>query len=66
VNVIPDECEEILVNNMIEDDASLVLDECDLEPEADTPTNRIQEMKNLLQSAPWSDFAKSKGVWQLR
>ena len=63
-NGLPDpvDCEETLVNNMLEDDASLVLNECAIEYTDKSQTSRIQEMKDLLQSAPWSDFLTSKGV----
>lgn len=64
-----EECEESLVNNMLADDASLVLKECPV-PDDDgevtattTATTKIQDMKHLLLSAPWSDFVKSPAVW---
>lgn len=58
-----DNCEEALVNNMIEDDASLVLNECAIESVGESPANIIDDMKALLQSAPWGDFVRSPGVW---
>lgn len=70
------DCKEILVNNMIEDDASLVLNECPV-PDNDevnttttamtttTALSNVQGVKTLLLSAPWSDFIKSPGVWAM-
>ncbi|KAL7529521.1 hypothetical protein ACHAWF_003012 [Thalassiosira exigua] len=55
-------CEETLVNGMVEDDASLVLHECAIDPDADE-TSKLGDVKALLQSAPWSDFVRSPGVW---
>jgi len=71
-----EDCEEILVNTMIEDDASLVLNECPVpdDAEANTTTTtsaaatasaHFQGAKTLLLSAPWSDFVKSPGVWAM-
>lgn len=64
-----EDCEETLVNNMVEDDASLVLNECKLEPNsADAGASfdgasRIQQFQSLFRSAPWSSFLTSPGVW---
>lgn len=68
-----DNCEETFVNTMIEDDASLVLNECDIEfdsPDDDDdapplPQTKLEEMQTLLRSAPWKDFASSPGVWAM-
>lgn len=70
-----EDCEEILVNTMIEDDASLVLNECPMpdDAEANTTTTaaaatamaNFQGVKTLFLSAPWSDFVKSPGVWAM-
>mmetsp|Transcript_28366 Transcript_28366/g.48248 ORF Transcript_28366/g.48248 Transcript_28366/m.48248 type:complete len:578 (-) Transcript_28366:11-1744(-) len=66
-----EDCTETLVNTMIEDDASLVFQECLVENEAGEITKdnaggalkRIQDIQLLVQSAPWSDFLRSRGVW---
>merc|ERR1711966_494117 len=71
-----EDCEEILVNTMIEDDASLVLNECPVPDDAEANTTTMtsaaatalahfQGAKTLLLSAPWSDFVKSPGVWAM-
>jgi len=68
------DCKETLVNNMMEDDASLVLKECPVVVEANdgvavapstTAANKVQEFQALLQSAPWSSFLTSSGVWAM-
>lgn len=61
-------CQESLVNSMTDDDASLVLDECSIGES--TINNASSEyplyvVKSLLLSAPWKDFAASKGVWAM-
>jgi len=66
-----EDCTETLVNTMIEDDASLVFQECLVENDAGEITKdnaggalkRIQDIQLLVQSAPWSDFLRSRGVW---
>ena len=63
-----DDCQETLVNSMAEDDASLVLKECPVEPNGATITNNrtpLDGVKHLLQSAPWNGFVSSKGVWAM-
>lgn len=58
---VNDDCEETFVNSMMEDDASLVLNECIIEDEP--ATTKLQEVKTVLQAAPWKEFAMSPGVW---
>lgn len=60
------DCEETLVNTMIEDDASLVLNECDVDFSPDAPpATKLLEVQTLIRSAPWRDFASSPGVWAM-
>ena len=58
-----EDCKETLVNSMVEDDASLVLKECPVEGDVGENINSFQRVKDLVQSAPWSDFLTSRGVW---
>ncbi|KAL7497648.1 hypothetical protein ACHAWT_005667 [Skeletonema menzelii] len=68
-----EDCTETFVNTMIEDDASLVFQECVVENDAGDITkdnradgnsfNRIQDIQLLVKSAPWTDFLRSRGVW---
>jgi ACS family sodium-dependent inorganic phosphate cotransporter len=67
-----EDCTETFVNTMIEDDASLVFQECPVADDVgeeitkDAGGNtfkRIQDIQLLVQSAPWSDFFSSRGVW---
>jgi len=61
-----DVCEETLVNNMVGDDASLVLsNECLLEKSDMPPKTTVQEIQTLLQSAPWSLFFTSPAVYAM-
>ena len=60
-----EDCEDTLVNNLIEDDASLVLKECIVDDIPTTPQSKVQEIQALLQSAPWVDFAKSPAVYAM-
>mmetsp|Transcript_29513 Transcript_29513/g.61465 ORF Transcript_29513/g.61465 Transcript_29513/m.61465 type:complete len:673 (-) Transcript_29513:69-2087(-) len=64
------DCEETLVNNMTDDDASLVLNECPVPYDDRNKVAveikyepKLQQFLSLLQSAPWSKFATSRGVW---
>ena len=64
------DCTETLVNTMTEEDASLVLQECPVDEDTggtvkntNKAISRIQNIQLLVQSAPWSDFLKSRGVW---
>lgn len=66
------ECQETLVNTMVDDDASLVLfEECYVEGSVELATKRNENtnvfdgIKPLLQSAPWMAFLTSKGVWAM-
>lgn len=58
-------CKITLVNSMVEDDASLVLKECLIENDAEGNTNNseVGNPFSIVQSAPWSDFLWSRGVW---
>ncbi|KAL7451973.1 hypothetical protein ACHAWC_004327 [Mediolabrus comicus] len=58
-----EDCKETLVNSMVEDDASLVLKECPVEDDVDENMNSFKRVKDLIESAPWSDFVTSRGVW---
>ncbi|KAL9184628.1 hypothetical protein ACHAXT_012598 [Thalassiosira profunda] len=61
-----EDCEETLVNNGVADDASLVLNECEIEFEAEadsTGAARIRQAQSVIQSAPWKNFLNSPGVW---
>src|SRR6056300_1387245 len=58
-----EDCKETLVNSMVEDDASLVLKECPVEDDVDENMNSFKRVKDLVESAPWSDFVTSRGVW---
>jgi ACS family sodium-dependent inorganic phosphate cotransporter len=58
------DCEETLVNSMIEDDASLVWKECDIDGKI-TAQSTKDDVKSLLQSAPWNAFFTSRGVWAM-
>lgn len=58
---VNDDCEETFVNSMMEDDASLVLNDCIIEDEP--ATTKLQEVETVLQAAPWTEFAMSPGVW---
>jgi len=61
-----EDCEETFVNTMVEDDASLVLDECAIDGNgAAASTTKIEGVRTLLRSAPWSDFVSSPGVWAM-
>ena len=61
---VVENCEETLVNTMVEDDASLVLNECEIDFSPDAPpATKVQEFLSLIQSAPWRDFVTSPGVW---
>jgi len=60
INIEEEDCEETLVNTLMEDDASLVLNECIVD---DTPQTKIQEVQALLQSAPWKEFVQSPAVY---
>jgi MFS transporter, ACS family, solute carrier family 17 (sodium-dependent inorganic phosphate cotransporter), other len=73
-NISAEDCTETLVNTMIEDDASLVFQECpvlDVDGKSTKDNSagggntfkRIQDIQLLVQSAPWSDFLTSRGVW---
>jgi len=73
VNIVgkAEDCTETLVNTMIDDDASLVFQECPVADDVGETTKdaggnsfkRIQDIQLLVQSAPWSDFFSSRGVW---
>jgi len=64
INIEEEDCEETLVNTLMEDDASLVLKECIVDDiTTTTPQTKIQEVQALLQSAPWAEFAKSPAVY---
>jgi ACS family sodium-dependent inorganic phosphate cotransporter len=60
-----EDCQVSLVNSMAEDDASLVFEECDIDPNGELIKREspIDGVKTLLQSAPWGEFLKSNGVW---
>lgn len=62
-----EDCTETFVYSMLEDDASLVFEECPVESDnEDIPKDtfkRFQDIQLLVQSAPWADFLKSSGVW---
>lgn len=62
-----EDCQVSLINSMVEDDASLVLEECDIDVNDKLIESKssIDGVKSLLQSAPWGDFVKSKGVWAM-
>ena len=62
---VEDDCKETLVNNHVEDDASLILSECSVDDQVVPAATKVKEMQNLLQSAPWGGFARSKGVWAM-
>jgi MFS family permease len=67
--VASEDCQESLINTMIADDASLVLEECDFDVITSRDINVFKRQNSfeavisVLQSAPWGDFVKSKGVW---
>ena len=63
-------CEESLVNNMVEGDFSLVLEECPVDNKSKMSADKSQRspldgVVSLLQSAPWNDLLMSKGVWAI-
>jgi len=70
---LTEDCTETFVNTMVEDDASLVFQECLVENDdediakdntgGDNSFKRFQDIQILVQSAPWADFLKSPGVW---
>jgi len=63
INIEEEDCEETLVNTLMEDDASLVLNECIVDDIPTTPQTKVQEIQALLQSAPWKEFAKSPATY---
>ena len=61
-------CTEALVNSGVEDDASLVLNECLLDGEGAIiePAKEAEEgLRTILGDAPWLGFVRSSGVWAM-